>query len=81
LGSALELGDEGGPRETEAIPLLLTPSLAPPERREREDAERSLSLSAMSVIATVARWAADRRGRVDMVIYDCDDYSKDGAFL
>lgn len=28
---------------------------------------RSLSLSAMSVIATVARWAADRRGREDMV--------------
>ena len=29
---------------------------------------RSLSLSAMSVMATVARWAAERRGREDMLI-------------
>ena len=56
LGSGLLLaGDEGGPRETEAMP---------PERRARdEDIVRSLSLSAMSVIARVARWAAERRGR------------------
>ncbi len=44
-------GDEGWPRDTEAMPLLLS------ERREREDAGRSdaLSLSAMSVMAAVAR--------------------------
>jgi hypothetical protein len=45
-----------------------------PERRELRDdmarcsaASRSLSLSAMSVIASVARWAAERRGRLDMM--------------
>lgn len=40
------------PRETEARPS--------PERRERDD--DMLSLSAMSVIATDAFWAAERRG-------------------
>jgi hypothetical protein len=29
---------------------------------------RSRSLSAMSVIAMVARWAAERRGRADMMM-------------
>ena len=52
-------GDEGGPRAAEA----------PPERRERDDMVRSLSLSAMSVIAAVARWAAERRGRDDMAVW------------
>jgi hypothetical protein len=61
--------DEAGPRVTEAMPL--------PERRElRDDMVRwsavslslSLSLSAMSVIAMVARWAAERRGRADMMM-------------
>ena len=65
--------DEAGPRVTEAMPL--------PERRELRDdmvrcsavsrslsLSRSRSLSAMSVIAMVARWAAERRGRADMMM-------------
>lgn len=60
-----------GPRDTEARPL----PAAPPERREGRDEDMlrvlllvlSRSLSARSVIAMVARWAAERRGRVDMV--------------
>jgi hypothetical protein len=64
---ALLAGEAGaGPRDTEAMPF--------PERRELRDdmvrcsaVSRSLSLSAMSVIASVARWAAERRGRVDMM--------------
>ena len=55
--AALLAGDDGGPRETEA---------SPPERRERDVMARSLSLSAKSVIASVARWAAERRGRDDI---------------
>jgi hypothetical protein len=63
-------GDEdGGPRVTEAMPG--------PERRElRDDMVRcccgcsvvSRSLSAMSVIAAVARCAAERRGLEDMMV-------------
>lgn len=56
--------DEGIPRLTEAMPF--------PERRGlRDDMVRcsltSRSLSAMSVIARLARWAAERRGRIDMM--------------
>lgn len=56
--AGLLAGDEGGPRDTEA---------SPPERRERDDMVRSLSLSAMSVIASVARCAAERRGLDDIL--------------
>jgi hypothetical protein len=61
-----------------------------PERRPlvRDDMVRcslvSLSLSAMSVIALVARWAAERRGREDMMMMrlmqkgDCCCVMRDG---
>lgn len=63
VSAALLPGDEGGPLITEA---------EPPERREgrEDDIVRSvslLSLSAKSVIAALARWAAERRGREDMI--------------
>ena len=74
--AALLAGEEGGPRDTEAMPLPLPlPLAAPvPGRRDgrEDDIARSglssrLSLSARSVIAAVARAAAERRGRADMV--------------
>ena len=53
-------GEAAAGRGEEASPLESA------GRREREDIVRSLSLSAKSVIAMVARWAAERRGREDM---------------